>query len=295
MKSGFASIASDIKLAHSIFALPFAILGACIAAGAPLQVSTLWLPLVLVVVAMVFARTAAMLANRILDADLDKANPRTAGRAIPSGRLSRRAATTAFVLASLGFLVVCVLFGALLENWWPAILGVPVLLWICAYGFFKRFTAFCHLWLGASLALSPLAAAIAINPEALTAPTIWLLAAMVLGWVAGFDVIYALQDIDVDRRDGLHSIPAKFGPNGALWISRALHLAAVILLVGVWKTEPAFGWAFGGAVALVAVLLAFEHATVKQWGTTKMALTFMMINGVVSIVVGVVGVVELAL
>lgn len=293
MKHAIATIAADIKLAHSIFALPFAILGACIAAGSPLEWASLWLPLLLVVVAMVTARTAAMLANRILDAEFDKANPRTAGRAIPSGRLSRGAATTAFVLACVGFLVVCVGFGVVLENWWPAMLGVPVLAWICAYGLFKRFTALCHLWLGASLALSPLAAAIAVNPDALASPTIWLLGAMVLGWVAGFDVIYALQDLDVDRRDGLHSIPAKFGTNGALWISRTLHLAAVACLVGVWQTEPAFGLVFGGAVILVAALLAFEHATVKRWGTTKMALTFMTINGVVSIVVGVVGVVEL--
>ena len=106
-----------------------------------------------------------MLANRILDAEFDKANPRTAGRAIPSGRLSRGAATTAFVLACVGFLVVCVGFGVVLENWWPAMLGVPVLAWICAYGLFKRFTALCHLWLGASLALSPLAAALAAPAE----------------------------------------------------------------------------------------------------------------------------------
>ena len=294
MKSAFLTIAADIKLAHSIFALPFAILGACIAAGAPLRFEEVWLPLVLIVVAMVCARTAAMLANRILDADIDKANPRTAGRALPSGRLSRGDALVAFVLASGGLLVICVLFGVLRDNWWPAALGVPVLAWICAYGLFKRFTAFCHLWLGASLALSPLAAAIAVNPDALALPQIWLLAGMVLGWVAGFDVIYALQDIDVDRRDGLHSIPARFGTRGALWISRILHLVAVGLLVGVWETEPAFGSVFGGAVVLVAMLLVFEHATVNRWGTSKMAITFMTINGVVSIVVGAVGVIELA-
>lgn len=293
MKNACLTIAADIKLAHSIFALPFAILGACIAAGAPLHFEEIGLPLVLVVVAMICARTAAMLANRILDANIDKANPRTAGRAIPSGRLSRGNAIVAFVIASIGFLATCTLFGVLRENWWPALLGVPVLGWICAYGLFKRFTAFCHLWLGASLALSPLAAAIAVNPDALALPQIWLLAGMVLGWVAGFDVIYALQDIDVDRRDGLHSIPARFGTRGALWISRILHLVAVGFLVGVWETEPGFGSAFGGAVVLVAMLLVFEHATVNRWGTSKMALTFMTINGIVSIVVGAVGVIEL--
>jgi 4-hydroxybenzoate polyprenyltransferase len=287
-------IAEDIKIAHSIFALPFAVLAAFMAAqfgGMPFV--RLAVPLGLVVVAMVFARTAAMLSNRILDHRIDAGNPRTSGRAIPSGRLSVQAAGFALAISSLGFLLICGIFGVLRENWLPLALGVPVLAWICAYGYFKRFTWLCHLWLGASLALSPIASAIAVDPASLSAPPIWLLAGMVLCWVSGFDVIYALQDVDVDRRDGLKSIPVRFGVGGAMNFSRVLHLLAIIFLFAVYRAEPAFGPIFLGASILVAVLLIIEHATVHRWGTTRMAITFMTINGIVSIVVGTAGAIEL--
>ncbi|MEE2971621.1 MAG: UbiA-like polyprenyltransferase, partial [Planctomycetota bacterium] len=265
-------IAEDIKLSHSVFALPFAVLAASMAAfhagSGRIDWADFWTALVLVVIAMIFARTAAMLANRIVDHRIDAGNPRTRGRAIPSGRLSLRTATIAFALASAGFLLVCLLFGLLRANWWPAILGLPVLVWITSYGLFKRFTWFCHLWLGASLALSPVASAIAVDPGSLAGPSIWALAGMVLCWVAGFDVIYALQDLEVDRRDGLNSIPARFGFDGALWISRGLHLVAVVLLFVAARTEPGFGVGFTVAAVVVAVLLAIEHATVRRWGTT---------------------------
>lgn len=291
-------IAEDIKLSHSVFALPFAVLAASMAAfhagGGRIDWTNFWTALVLVVVAMVFARTAAMLANRILDHRIDAGNPRTSGRAIPSGRLSLRAAITAFVVASVGFLLVCLTFGILRDNWWPAVLGVPVLAWITSYGLFKRFTWFCHLWLGASLALSPVAAAIAVDPGSLAGPPIWALAGMVLCWVAGFDVIYALQDLEVDRRDGLNSIPARFGFDGALWISRGLHVIAVAMLFVADRTEPGFGVGFTVAAIVVTILLVVEHATVRRWGTTRMALTFVTLNGLVSIAVGVAGVVDLA-
>ena len=291
-------IAEDIKIAHSVFALPFAMLGAFMAASTVAEPGSFpWSgfigPLFLVALAMVFARTSAMLSNRILDARIDAGNPRTAGRAIPSGRLPMATARLAFAASSAGFLVICVLFGVLHGNWWPTILGVPVLSWICAYGLFKRFTWFCHVWLGMSLGLSPIAAAIAIEPSALSGASIWLLSGMVVCWVAGFDVIYALQDVEVDERDGLFSIPARFGTQGALSISRLLHVLAVILLTLTWQTEPGFGNLFLAAVVLVAILLLVEHATVKSWGTTRMALTFVTLNGVVSIVVGLAGITDL--
>ena len=295
--SALRVIADDIKIAHSIFALPFAVLAAAMAAFAAGEGRIDWADftgrLVLVVVAMVFARTAAMLANRILDRRIDAENPRTVGRAIPSGRLSTRSAVIALIVSAISFVLVAALFGLLYGNWWPAILAVPVLGWITAYGLFKRFTWMCHLWLGASLALSPIAAAIAVDPAVLASPPIWLLAGMVLCWVSGFDVIYALQDVDVDRRDGLNSIPAHFGVDGALRIARLLHFFAVILLLAVYRTESAFGSLFLVAVFLVAGLLLLEHATVRRWGTTRMAITFMTINGVVSIIVGVAGIAEL--
>jgi len=291
-------ITEDIKLAHSVFALPFAVLAASMAAFHAGDGSIDWRdfagPLAMVIGAMVMARTAAMLANRILDHRIDARNPRTAGRAIPSGRLPLSAAITALVASSIGFLAICGLFGLLRDNWWPLILGLPVLGWITAYGLFKRFTWFCHLWLGASLALSPVAAAIAIDPATLAGPPVWLLAGMVLCWVAGFDVIYALQDVEVDRRDGLNSIPARFGVDGALMISRGLHVAAVACLYAVARTQPGFGGAFLAAVVLVTGLLVVEHATVRQWGTTRMALTFVTLNGLVSIVVGIAGIGDLA-
>ena len=292
------TIAEDIKIAHSIFALPFAVLGAFMAAATVARPGSIeWSgfvgPLILVVLAMILARTAAMLSNRILDARIDAGNPRTAGRAIPSGRLPMATARLALAATSAGFLVICALFGVFDGNWWPAILGVPVLAWICAYGLFKRFTWLCHVWLGASLGLSPVAAAIAVEPSALAAAPIWLLAGMVVCWVAGFDVIYALQDVEVDRRDGLFSIPARFGTEGGLFISRLLHVGAVVLLALTWKTEPGFGSLFLGAVVLVGVLLVIEHATVRSWGTTRMALTFVTLNGVVSLVVGLAGVIDL--
>jgi 4-hydroxybenzoate polyprenyltransferase len=244
---------------------------------------------------MFFARTAAMLANRILDARLDAENPRTASRAIPSGRLSITQARLAWSLAALCFMVVCVLFGLLYGNWWPTFLGLPVLGWISIYGLAKRFTQLCHFWLGSSLAMSPLAAAIAIDPAALGSPDIWLLAVMVLFWVAGFDVIYALQDVEVDRRDGLHSMPSTLGVERALLASRIMHVIAVCALVGAALTMPRIGLVMLGASAVVAGLLFYEHLTVRRWGTTRMALAFLTLNGVVSCLIGLAGVLDVTL
>ncbi|HAW96828.1 MAG TPA: 4-hydroxybenzoate octaprenyltransferase [Phycisphaerales bacterium] len=292
-------IAADIKLAHSVFALPFAILGAFLAASAS-ETGISWGPfsaqLGLIILAMVLARTAAMIANRILDAGFDAENPRTSGRAIPSGRLARRDAIIAWVVTAILFLVVCALFGLIYANWWPLCLGTPVVLWISLYGLAKRFTQFCHVWLGSSLALSPLAAAIAIEPSSLTAsPAIWLLALMVLLWVAGFDVIYALQDVEIDERDGLRSMPSAMGVAGALLVARLMHVASVIALLGVIWVVPQFGSLMLAAAGMMAALLLVEHLTVRQWGTSRMGLTFFTLNGVVSCLVGLVGVTDIIL
>jgi 4-hydroxybenzoate polyprenyltransferase len=287
-------IAADIKLAHSVFALPFALLAAFMAAETGgFAWSDFAGQLGLIVLAMVLARTVAMLANRWLDREIDARNPRTAGRAIPAGRLPASRALAAIGLCSILFMAVCASFGVLYANWWPTILGLPVLAWIAGYGYVKRFTSLCHLWLGSSLAISPLAAAIAVDPAALAEqPAIWLLSGMVLFWVAGFDVVYALQDIEIDRRDGLYSIPARFGETGALWISRTLHAAAVACLVASWLIDPRFAILFGLGVAVVALLLIYEHATVARWGTTKIALAFFTLNGVISIVLGGLGIAD---
>lgn len=290
-------IARDIKLTHSVFALPFAALGAVYAATMrqPLDWPALAVDAALVLVCMVCARTAAMIANRLVDRHIDARNPRTAGRAIPAGRLSVRAAVTGFALSGAAFVAAASLFGVLQGNWWPLALSLPVLAWISAYGLLKRRTALCHAWLGASLAISPPAAALAVHPEALATAAPWLMAGMVLCWVAGFDIIYALQDLEVDRRDGLHSAPSRLGVGGALWCSRGLHAAALGFLVALWLSVPQFGALFGATVALVACILAVEHATVHRWSTSRIAATFTTVNGAVSLLVGAAGVASLIL
>jgi len=290
------TVAIDIKLAHSVFALPFALLAAIMAAapaGAVIGWGRLGIQLALVVLAMVFARTTAMLSNRLLDREIDARNPRTAGRAIPSGRLPVRRAVAALGAASGLFVVVCAAFGVLFDNWWPLMLAVPVLAWLSAYPLLKRFTVACHLYLGASLAISPLAAALAIEPTALTTqPALWWLAGMVLLWVAGFDVIYALQDASIDRVEGLHSIPGRFGERAARWISLLLHAGATACLIASWRVDPRFGVLFGIGVVLVAALLVYEHATVARWGTTRIALAFFTVNGIISCLLGALGIVD---
>jgi 4-hydroxybenzoate polyprenyltransferase len=289
-------IAADIKLAHSVFALPFALLASFMAAAAP-DGQVAWTrlagQLALVASAMVLARTAAMLANRLLDRHIDARNPRTAQRALPSGRLGPSTARAALLVSAILFLVVCAAFGVLFGNWWPAALGLPVLAWICAYALLKRFTALCHLYLGSSLALSPLAAALAIHPPALaTQPALSLLSSMVLCWVAGFDIIYALQDLEVDRAQGLHSIPVLLGPGLALAASRLLHALAVLCLIGVAWSDPRLGALFSAAVVAVVALLGYEHATVRAWGEGRAAARVFMVNGIISCLVGALGAVD---
>ena len=290
---------ADIKIAHSIFALPFALLAAVMAARpAPssgieaVSGQTLVVGLLLILAAMVTARTAAMLSNRILDQSIDARNPRTAKRPLAAGVVSPKQYIVGWLVMSALFIAVAGCFWIFNANPWPIMLSVPVLAWICVYGLFKRFTAWCHIWLGASLALSVPAAAVAVNPAVLVGPELWLLSGMVLCWVAGFDVIYALQDVDVDRDEGLHSIPSRLGAIRALWISRSLHAVSVGLLVLIWWLDTRFGLVFFAGITLVAALLVVEHATVRQWGTTRMALTFVMLNGIVSCVLGVAGILD---
>lgn len=290
-------IASDIKLAHSVFAMPFALLAAFMAAR-PGEAAIDWREFVgqlaLIVAAMVLARTVAMLANRLLDRRIDQANPRTAQRAIPSGRLSTGIALAVLAACTGGFVLVCAGFGVLYGNWWPAILALPVLGWVSAYPLLKRFTWLSHLYLGSSLAISPVAAALAIDPLALTSqPALWLLVGMVLCWVAGFDIIYALQDVNVDQQQGLSSIPARFGPSGALRISRALHVLCVACLVAALAMDSRLRVVFAAGVMMAATLLLYEHLTVARWGTSKVALVFFTLNGVISCVLGALGIIDI--
>lgn len=291
----FVLAADDIKLAHSIFALPFAVLASFLARDAAAGWGRFGGQLALVVLCMVFARTWAMLFNRLVDRGFDAANPRTARRAVASGRLSIARAWS-LAAASVGlFLGATGLFGLLFANWWPVLLSVPVLAWIAFYSLTKRFTALCHLFLGGALAVSPLAAALAINPDvfsSLTAWTLYALAAMVMFWVAGFDVIYALQDIDFDRSANLRSIPARLGWRGASWVARGLHALAACALVASATTDTRLGAIFGAGVLVVLVTLVVEHAILARRGKDGLDMAFFTLNGVVSCVLGVAGVVD---
>lgn len=303
-----AMIAADIKIAHSIFAMPFAILAGCMVAGGAGgaggvggvggdgSAGGLWGKLGLIVVCMVLARTWAMLINRLVDRRIDVQNQRTKRRIFASGSLS---ATTGWWVAgacAAGFSLVAALFGVFYDNWLPVMLSVPVLAWIAFYSFTKRFTALCHLFLGGALAASPLAAGIAVNPEALwQTPAIFYMAGFVLVWVAGFDVIYALQDEDFDREAGLSSIPSKLGTRGAIWVSRGLHVVAAGLIVMVWRSDVRFGWVFGSAVLMVLGLLVLEHMIVAKRGKAGLDMAFFTVNGVVSCLLGAAGCVDVLL
>jgi 4-hydroxybenzoate polyprenyltransferase len=298
-----ALIAADIKLAHSVFALPFAVLAAFMAWQRLSHGHTQYVVFVqkvgLIVLAMFLARTVAMLANRWLDREIDKHNPRTAQRALASGQLSPTAAILTIAACAIAFIITCAAFGVFFKNWWPLVLSIPVLAWISAYGYFKRITALCHLYLGSSLALSPIAAAIAMGPASVLPgshafqPSIWLLSGMVFCWVAGFDIIYALQDVEVDREQGLHSMPSRLGVPKALLISRVLHVIAVACLIGALVVDERLHIFFGIGVAIVAALLLYEHLTVARWGTTRIALAFFTLNGIISCLLGALGIIDL--
>lgn len=279
--------AGDIKLAHSVFALPFALLGAFLARPDGSRWSTFAGQLSLVVVCMVLARTWAMLVNRVLDADLDAQNPRTSSRAIPGGRLSRGQAFGTASACALGFVAVCAGFWVFFENVWPVLLSVPVLVWVGFYSTTKRFTWLCHVFLGGALAASPIAAAIAVSPEyVLSASALWCIAGMVVVWVAGFDVIYALQDVGFDREAGLFSVPSRLGVPAAVWISRVLHGLAVGLLVLAGVSEPRFGVLYWIGVSAVCGVLALEHVVLAKRGEAGLDMAFFTLNGVVSCVLG---------
>jgi len=284
--SRFELFARDIKISHTVFALPFAMLSTFLAAGGVPQAGKL----LLILVCMVTARTVAMSANRLLDAQLDALNPRTAGRAIPSGRLSPRFYAAALAACSLAFVVATTGFWFAYRNPWPVILAVPVLLFLCAYPLLKRFTRLCHYYLGAALALAPVCAWIAMTGS-LAAPPLWM-AAAVLCWTAGFDIIYACQDYRSDLECGVFSVPAKVGVGPALWVARFTHAACVAMLVLLGRSTPLLGTLyFVGVVAAVA-LLVVEHSLVKPTDLSKVNLAFFTFNGVISLLLGTLGIVD---
>jgi 4-hydroxybenzoate polyprenyltransferase len=276
-----------IKFSHSVFAMPFALLAMFLAAR---PVLPSWTQFGLITLCMVAARSAAMTFNRIVDASVDARNPRTAERPIPTGRILLRSAW-AFLLAALAvFLAGCAGFLLLLNNAWPLILCVPVVAFLFAYSYTKRYTRWSHVFLGAAIAFSPVAAWIAIRPDTLGA-TAWLLMLAVTLWIAGFDLIYACQDADFDRRAGLHSVPARMGIPAALWLARVFHAATVGALVLVGFSAELHTPYFVGVVC-VAVLLAVENAIVRANDLSRVNLAFFTVNGVVGLVLGGLGILD---
>jgi 4-hydroxybenzoate polyprenyltransferase len=285
------TFAADIKIGHTVFAMPWAILSAVMAWD--LVRGPLAGKLALVVVCMVTARTVAMAANRLLDAAIDARNPRTARRAVPSGRLSRSFVVGALVLCCVVFIAATAGFWVWYRNSWPLILSVPVLAFLSAYPLLKRFTRLCHYYLGAALALAPVCAWVAIAGSIAWPPVIMALA--VLTWTAGFDIIYACQDYDCDVRDGVHSVPAKLGIARALWVSRATHIVCFGLLVTLGVVSEQLGMLYFVGVACAGVLLVAEHAIVKPNDLSKVGLAFFTINGIVSLLMGTLGVLDVLL
>jgi 4-hydroxybenzoate polyprenyltransferase len=278
-----------IRFSHTLFALPFALLAAVMAwtAGARSEppVAWRWQELMGIVLCMVAARSAAMAFNRIADWRFDALNPRTEMRHIPSGELSVGSVVTFAVGCSLAFVLATLLF---LPNWLPVALSLPVLAFLLAYSFTKRFTAAAHFWLGAALMLAPISAWIAIRGDQVLAHPTDLLPAVVLGgavllWVAGFDIIYACQDRDYDVQAGLHSVPARLGIARALRLAALCHLGMIVLLAALVWVYPLLGWIYGAGVVAVAVLLAYEHWLVRPDDLTRVNIAFFQINAVVSI------------
>jgi 4-hydroxybenzoate polyprenyltransferase len=261
-----------IKWEHSVFALPFALTGAVLAAGGwPTGSQLVW-----IVACMVFARSAGMAFNRWADADLDAANPRTRGRAIPAGQLSRGFVGGFTVLSAALFVAASSQLNRL-----TLLLAPLALLIVLAYSYMKRLTRWSHLVLGLALGVAPSAAWIAIRGS--LDPRIVVLTVIVLCWVGGFDMLYACQDAEHDRVVGLRSLPAAMGVAGAFWMARALH--GTMLVLSVWLIHL-FGLGIVAWVGLgiVALLLAYEHSIVSPTDLTRMNAAFFTMNGVVSVV-----------
>jgi len=265
---------SLVKFSHSVFALPFALMGAWLAAGGPPSPRVI----ALVVLAAVAARTAAMGFNRLVDRHIDAANPRTVDREIPAGVVSPAGATTLVLVSCAAFVAVAFALNPLCGWLSPAVLAV-----LLGYSYAKRFTSLVHLWLGLALGLAPPGAWLAVTGSFdgdLAQPL--FLAAAVLTWVAGFDIIYSCQDAEFDADRGLHSIPAKLGRTGALRLSGALHVLTVALLAVVgWRAD--LSWIFAAALVVAAALLVWEHSIVSPDDLSRVNLAFFTLNGYVGV------------
>ncbi len=265
-------LASLVRIEHTVFALPFAYVGAFLAVGGwPGLGDMAW-----VTIAMVGARTLAMALNRLIDAELDARNPRTSGRELPSGSLTRAQVLVLCGAAFAVYLVAVFQLDPIVRWLWP----IPVVMFVI-YPYLKRFTWVCHLWLGACLGLAPVGAWLAVSG---TAPwEAWALGAAVLCWVAGFDLFYSLYDLEHDRREGLHSWATRFGEHGTFAGARAFHaLTVAFLALAGAGLEVGFSYWLG--VVSVAALLAYEHSLVRPGDLRRLDAAFFTVNGVISLV-----------
>ena len=266
-----------IKFEHTLFALPFAYMGAIVASVTAYDSLPTWPQIGWITLAMVGARSAAMGLNRLIDASIDAKNPRTMLRAIPAGLISKKE-------------VLLFIFISLLLLWFAAsqlnetcVQWMPIaVLMLTAYSYTKRFTWLCHIFLGATIGLAPLGGWVAITGD--LDIVAWVIYFAVVCWVAGFDILYACQDQAFDKKEGLYSIPAQFGIKTSLWIARSLHVATGLALIGLWWIAP-LGWIYAIGIFIACLILIYEHTLLKPNDLTKLNMAFFTMNGILSLVI----------
>ncbi len=290
----FKKMLEMIRFSHTIFALPFALLAAVMAWAAPAEEGASgfsWIHLLGILICMVGARSAAMAFNRLADRFIDAENPRTAKRHLPAGELSVLSVVAFTILSTLVFVAGTCLF---LPNWLPLAVSAPVMGVLFGYSYAKRFTSLAHFWLGVALMLSPICVWLAIRGLVVIENPLDLFPAVSIGlavlfWVAGFDIIYACQDFEYDRKKGLNSIPVRLGISGALRLAAVCHTVMVCLLILLPLAERlggpvlGLGWVYWVTVVGVAILLIYEHSIVRADDLTRVNVAFFNVNAIVSV------------
>lgn len=279
-----AVVLGMIKFSHTIFALPFAMLSMILAAsGLPSLWTVFW-----IIAACVFARSAAMAFNRLHDEPYDRLNPRTQSWALPAGLLTRKFVGGFIIVSAVGFVLSSYMLNKLAFALAPVALAI-----LLGYSITKRYTKFAHFFLGLALAIAPVGAWIAVRGEFALTPI--LLAAAVLCWVAGFDIIYSCQDAEVDRRLGLHSLPSRLGKPRALAISAACHASAIFVFFLVWASSDSLGGFYLFTLMIAACLLAYEQSIISADDLSRLNQAFFTVNGFVSILLCLGGWMDIAL
>jgi 4-hydroxybenzoate polyprenyltransferase len=266
---------SLVKFSHTIFAMPFAVIGFCIGIAQPGHRFDAML-FVKVILCMIFARTAAMAFNRYIDRNIDEKNERTQVREIPQGKVAPSSAVFLVLISSLAFIITTYFINSLCFNLSPAALAI-----VLGYSLTKRFTWLCHLILGVGLSLAPIGAYLAVTGSFSWLPLFFSFA--VIFWVSGFDIIYALQDEDFDRSLNLYSLPVSLGKKRALKVSLLLHSIAVVFLIAAGLELP-FGWLYWIGVMNFSVMIAYQHSLVKPHDLSKVNLAFFTTNGIASLI-----------